>query len=143
MKQTHRASSIFESKIVAQPVAAPAPRVYAFASNPANMPQWAPAFVKSIGNVNGEWIIDSNLGKVKIEFAPANPFGVLDHVVTLPDGRVFNNPMRVVPNGAGSLVTFTLFRQDGMSDAEFERDAAMIESDLQALKRVVEALPLE
>ena len=51
--------------------------------------------------------------------------------------------MRVVPNGAGCLVTFTLLQQDGMSDAEFERDAGMVESDLQALKRVVEALPLE
>ena len=71
----------------------------------------------------------------------ANPFGVLDHVVTLPDGQTFNNPMRVVPNGAGSLVTFTLFRQEGMSDANFARDAEMVESDLQALKRVVEALP--
>ena len=80
---------------------------------------------------------------MKVEFAPANPFGVLDHVVTLPDGQAFNNPMRVVPVGAGSLVTFTLFRQEGMSDAEFERDAAMIESDLAALKRVVEALPIE
>ena len=128
-------------KILFASIATPATRVYTFASNPTNMPQWAPAFVKSIANVNGEWIIDSNLGKVKIEFASANPFGVLDHVVTLPDGRAFNNPMRVVPNGAGSLVTFTLFRQDGMSDAEFERDAGMIESDLQALKRVVEALP--
>ena len=131
------------SKVVTTEIAATASRVYTFASNPANMPLWAPAFVKSIANVNGEWIIDSNLGKVKIKFAPANPFGVLDHVVTLPDGRALNNPMRVVPNGAGSLVTFTLFRQDGMSDAEFERDAAMVESDLQALKRVVEALPLE
>ena len=131
------------SKIITISITAPTSRVYTFASNPANMPLWAPAFVKSIAHVNGEWIIDSNLGKVKIKFAPANPFGVLDHVVTLPDGRAFNNPMRVVPNGAGSLVTFTLFRQEGMSDADFERDAAMIESDLQALKRVVEALPLE
>ena len=131
------------SKIITVLIATSASRAYTFASNPANMPQWAPAFVKSIANVNGEWIIDSNLGKVKIEFAPANPFGVLDHVVTLPDGRAFNNPMRVASNGAGSLVTFTLFRQEGMSDAEFERDAAMIESDLQALKRIVEALPLE
>ena len=134
-------------KILTAFIAVPTTPVYTFASNPANMPQWARAFAKSIVNanvnVNGEWIIDSNLGKVKIEFAPANPFGVLDHVVTLPDGRAFNNPMRVVPNGAGSLVTFTLFRQDGMSDAEFERNAGMIESDLQALKRVVEALPLE
>ena len=64
-------------------------------------------------------------------------------MVTLPDGQTFNHPMRVVPAGAGSLVTFTLFRQEGMSDADFERDAAMVVSDLQALKRVVEALPLE
>ena len=39
------------------------------------------------------------------------------------------------------LVTFMLFRQEGMSDADFERDAAMVQSDLQALKRAVEALP--
>ena len=68
---------------------------------------------------------------------------MLDHVVTLPGGRALNNPMLVVPNGTGSLVTFTLFRQDGMSDAEFERDAGMVDSDLRALKRAVEALPLE
>jgi hypothetical protein len=49
--------------------------------------------------------------------------------------------MRVVPAGTGSLVSFTLFRQPGMIDADFARDAAMIESDLQALKRAVEALP--
>ena len=79
-------------RTISASINAPTLRVNTFASNPANMPLWAPAFVKSIANVNGEWIIDSNLGKVKIEFAPTNPFGVLDHVVTLPDGRVFNNP---------------------------------------------------
>ena len=131
------------SRLITADIAASAAKVYTFASNPANMPQWAPAFVKSIAKVNGEWIIDSNLGKLKIEFAPANPFGVLDHVVTLPDGQKFNNPMRVVPAGADSLVTFTLFRQEGMSEAEFERDAGMVESDLQALKRAVETLPIE
>ena len=66
---------------------------------------------------------------------------MLDHVVTLPDGQTFNNPMRVVPNGAGSLVTFTLFRQEGMSDADFARDVGMVESDLQTLKRVLGAIP--
>ena len=62
-------------------------------------------------------------------------------MVTLPDGQTFNNPMRVVPNGAGSLVTFTLFRQEGMSDADFARDVGMVESDLQTLKRVLGAIP--
>lgn len=122
-------------------IAADAKRVYAYAANPANMPNWAPAFVKSIRQVDDTWLIDSNLGPVQIAFAPPNPFGVLDHTVTLPDGQAFHNPMRVVPAGIGSLVTFTLFRQDGMSDADFARDAAMIESDLQALKQAVESLP--
>lgn len=78
---------------------------------------------------------------MKIEFAPANPFGALGHVVTQSDGQTANNPIRVVSARATSLVTFMLLRQDGMSDADFERDAAMIESDLHALKRAVEPLP--
>ena len=122
-------------------IAALAGRVYAFASNPANMPLWAPAFCKSIACVNGQWIIDSNLGAMRIEFAGANPFGVLDHTVTLPSGVAFHNPMRVVPNGAGAEVMFTLFRHEGMSDQQFADDAALVESDLQALKTAVEALP--
>ena len=129
------------SKIATANITASAGSGCAFASNPANMLQWAPAFVKSIANVNCEWIIDSNLGTVKIEFAPANSFGLLGHVVTLPDGQTFNNPMRVVPVGADSLVTGTLFRQERKSDSDFERDAAMVESDPQALKRTVEPLP--
>ena len=38
---------------------------------------------------------------------------------------------------------FTLFRHEGMSGAAFERNAGMVEGDLQALKRAVEASPLE
>ncbi len=127
--------------ILINEIDAPPERVYTFASNPANMPLWAPAFVKSITRVDGEWIIDSNMGPVRVAFAPANPFGVLDHVVTLPSGEIFNNPMRVVPAGAGSLVTFTLFRQPGMSDADFARHGGMVKSDLQALKHALETLP--
>ena len=105
------------------------------------MPRWAPAFANSIEQINGEWIIDSNLGPVRIAFAAANSFGVLDHVVGLPSGETFNNPMRVVPAGTGSLVMFTLFRQPGMSSADFAHDAGMVESDLQALKQAVQTLP--
>lgn len=46
-------------------------------------------------------------GRIGIRFAPANKFSVLDHVVTLPDGRSILNPMRVVPNDEGSEVLFT------------------------------------
>jgi hypothetical protein len=46
--------------------------------------------------------------------------------------------MRVVPNGTGSTVLFTLFQTEGMSDADYERDAGMVLRDLESLKRVLE-----
>lgn len=74
-----------------------------------------------------------------IRFIPANKFGVLDHVVTLPDGQSILNPMRVVANGDGSEVMFTLFQISGMSDEQFANDSGMVESDLLMLKSVLES----
>jgi hypothetical protein len=68
----------------------------------------------------------------------ANEFGILDHVVTLPDGQSNLNSMRVVANGEGSEVMFTLFQLPEMSDEQFVKDAGMVEADLQMLKTVME-----
>ena len=84
------------------------------------------------------FVADSPMGRVKIKFAAANDLGVLDHDVTLSNGEVVHNPMRVVPNGSGSEITFMLFRRAGVSDDEFAADAAMIERDLAELKRILE-----
>jgi hypothetical protein len=80
------------------------------------------------------------MGEVVFTFAQRNQFGVLDHGVTLPSGESFSNPMRVVANGAASEVLFTLFRQPTMTEAEFERDAQVVQSDLERLKAVIEAM---
>jgi len=113
--------------------------VYAFVSDPRNLPQWAAGLSGSIENVNGEWLADSPMGKVTVRFAPANSFGVLDHYVTLPTGVSFYNPLRVFPNGDGSECVFTLYRQSAMSDGEMDNDAEMIAADLQTLKRLMES----
>src|SRR5262249_27425941 len=42
--------------------------VYAFASNPENLPRWASGLSGSIENVNGDWIATSPMGKVKVKF---------------------------------------------------------------------------
>ena len=49
-----------------------------------------------------------------------------------------HNPMRVVPNGDGSEVVFTLFRRPGMSDHEFSADAAAVEQNLVTLMKLLE-----
>lgn len=97
----------------------PLNEVYDFASNPENLPKWATGLGGSIKNVDGEWIADSPMGKIKIRFAEQNKFGILDHDVILESGMRVSNPMRVVARGSGSEVIFTLFRQPDMTDEKF------------------------
>ena len=112
--------------------------VYAYASDPANLPQWAPGLGSSVENVDGRWFVETSMGRVAVAFAPRNDYGVLDHDVTLPSGDVIYNPMRVMRAGSGSEVVFSLRRLPGMSDEEFAADAAAVASDLARLKGLLE-----
>lgn len=111
--------------------------VYTFAANPANLPRWAKGLSGSIREVGDAWIAESPMGEVRVRFIERNDLGVLDHDVTLPSGETVRNPMRVVANGSGSEVVFTLFRRRGMSRGEFAVDAAAVERDLRALRRIL------
>ncbi len=113
--------------------------VYAFCADPANLPRWAAGLSGSIERVGEQWYAESPMGRVQVEFAPRNPFGVLDHLVTLPGGLTVENPLRVLRDGRGSDVVFTLRRRDDVGDEEFEADAAAVLSDLRTLKRLLEA----
>lgn len=117
------------SRHVSQWVDADADVVYAFAADPANLPRWAAG------------LADPKLAGVDVEFAARNDFGVLDHVVTLPSGERFYNPMRVIPAAIGSPgceVVFTLRRSAGVTDADFDADAAAVAADLATLGGLVE-----
>ena len=127
-----------ETRHLSQHFDRPAADVYAYARDPANLPQWAAGLAAGIAQVDGEWVADSPMGRVAVRFVEENPFGVLDHDVTLPDGSTTTNPVRVLADGDGSEVVFTLRRRPGMSDAEFEADAAAIAADLATLRRVLE-----
>jgi hypothetical protein len=115
-------------------------RVYAFASDPLNLPKWAAGLGRSISKIDGRWMVETPHGVLTVEFAAQNALGVLDHTVTLPDGTKVYLPIRVVANGAGSELVFTLFQTPQMSDAQFEQDAGMVAADLRRLKKLVEGL---
>jgi hypothetical protein len=112
--------------------------VYRFASDPRNLPRWATGLGGSISNVGGEWIADGPIGRVKVRFVERNSFGVLDHDVVLESGLTVHNPIRVVPNGTGSEVIFSLFRQPEVSGEKFAEDAQWVEKDLRILKSLLE-----
>lgn len=113
--------------------------VYAFAHKPENMPRWAAGLASGFSRDGEDWIADGGLvGKVRVQFAPPNDFGVIDHRVTLDSGAHVENALRVVPNGDGAEVMFTLLRLPDMDDEMFERDAATIGADLETLKGLLE-----
>jgi uncharacterized membrane protein len=72
----------FKSRHVNISINHPADEVYVFASNPENLPKWAAGISGSVKNVNGDWIAESPMGRVKVKFADKNRFGILDHDVT-------------------------------------------------------------
>jgi hypothetical protein len=112
--------------------------VYEFAAQPENLPRWAAGLGGSLEPGDGDWYVDGPLGRVKLRFVERNAFGVLDHYVTLPSGLECYNPLRVVANGTGCEVTFTLYRLPDMSDAAFDADAAAVARDLATLKALLE-----
>ena len=116
----------------------PPHEVYSFVSNPENLPRWATGLGGSIGQVNGEWVADSPMGKIKIKFAETNTFGILDHEVVLESGTKIDNPMRVIANGEGCEIFFTLIRQPDVSDEKFSEDVKWVEKDLRILKGLLE-----
>jgi len=131
--------TLLEVRNVAVSIARPAEDVYRFASDGAHLPRWASGLGESVRREEGAWIADGPLGRIVVRFAPTNGFGVLDHDVTLPTGETVHNPMRVVPNGGGCTVTFTLLRQPGVSAEKFAEDARWVERDLRRLKQLLEA----
>jgi hypothetical protein len=128
-----------ESRHVSELIDRPAADVYEYASNPANLPHWAPGLGSSVEKVDGKWFVETESGRVGVAFAERNKYGVLDHDVTLPSGEVIYNPMRVVPNGDGCEVVFSVRRLPDMSDEDFARDAGLVQADLTRLKHVLES----
>jgi hypothetical protein len=127
-----------DSRHLTERIERPAGAVYDYASDPANLPQWAPGLGSAVERVGDAWFVETGMGRVGFAFVPRNGFGVLDHDVTLPTGEVVYNPMRVITDGDGCEVVFTLRRHAGMTDEEFARDAEAVAADLARLKRVVE-----
>ena len=111
-----------ESLHIAVHIARPASEVYDYASQSVNLASWASGVSESM----------------QIEFAEPNDFGVLDHWAVV-DGVRYYNPMRVMPDGDGAELVFTLRRLTGTSDEDFANDAATIEQDLARLRDLLEA----
>jgi len=113
-------------------------KVYEFVSNPENLPKWANGLGSSVTKTDAGWRVETPQGPVTVRFAEKNSFGVLDHYVTVAPGVEVYVPLRVIANGSGSEVIFTLFRLPEMTEEKFAEDQKLVEQDLRTLKNLLE-----
>lgn len=113
---------------------------YQYLSNPEHFTEWAPGFCLSMRKAEEKntWYLNTSAGPAKARFVEKNDYGVVDHYVTPEKGGVVYIAMRVLENGPGSEVIFTLFRQPEMTDEIYARDQDAVQRDLESLKRVLE-----
>ncbi|AXK39256.1 SRPBCC family protein [Crenobacter cavernae] len=127
-----------EAKTISVTIERAPGEVYAFLCAPENFPRWASGLCQSIAPAGSAWLAETPNGPMTVRFTPRNDFGVVDHRVDpSPDVEIYV-PMRVLANGDGSEVIFTLFRLTGMSDTQFAEDLRWVERDLKALKALLE-----
>ena len=127
------------SKTLTVSIDRPPDDVYAFVTNVQNLPRWATSFVRSVRQTPDGWIAETVEGPAGFEYVRGNEFGVLDHVVRPAPGVEIHVPMRVVRNGGGSEVIFTLIQFAGMPPEKFQGDISMVQRDLATLKRFLES----
>lgn len=112
--------------------------VYDFLAEPRNFPRWASGLADGLAPEGEWWSADGPAGPIRVRFSPRNPYGVADHEVRLDSGETVHVPLRVVPQGEGSLVMLTLFRQPAHTDASFDADRQWVERDLQRLRALLQ-----
>ncbi|HEX3714621.1 MAG TPA: hypothetical protein VHV09_17635 [Trebonia sp.] len=128
-----------DSRHISEHIDRSAADVYGYVAEPTNLVHWAAGLGNSVTEEGGHWFVDTPGGRVGFAFAPRNDLGVLDHYLTLGSGEVVYVPMRVIADGSGSEVMFTVRRSSGMTDDEFKTDADAVAADLARLRRVLEA----
>lgn len=126
-----------EATTVSVTIDRPVAGVYDFVSNPGNLPRWS--FFRSATETGDGWKVRTAGGEAILRMAPPNDLGVLDHHIQTPAGGRIYIPMRVVENGRGSEVVFTVYRAPGMTDEAYSADVRQVEEDLTSLKHLLES----
>lgn len=134
---------MLKSQTISIPINRPYREVYEFLAEPRNFPSWASNLGSTFEQVEGPlWVTETRKGRVLLRFATRNEFGVLDHAV-YPEGTPEPpaTPMRVIANGDGAEVLFTLLARPGMTEEEFASELEWTRSDFEALRSMLESRP--
>ncbi|PWI44752.1 SRPBCC family protein [Streptomyces sp. ICBB 8177] len=136
MSTTHAtARSITKTVSIRRPVA----EVFAFLADPANWPTWAVVNVKAIEPTDdpGWWLMTTPHGPARLRLRANAELGLLDHDY-VEEQASWEVPARVVANGTGTEFMMTFFQPPAFSDAYFDQQVSLVDTELATLKGLLE-----
>jgi hypothetical protein len=113
---------------------APPDTVHRFIADPINIPRWAPAFATAIRPSDEHWIATTERGEAEIIVASNRESRTLD-ILSAAD-RTRGAFARVISNGAGSEVLFTLFFEPGTPEPAVTAQMTVVDEELASIKRL-------
>lgn len=134
-----------ETLVIREPIDRTVAQVMAVAADLSRLPEWAAGFSTGIecderDPSGSTWFVDAPFGRVRTVFAVDVERGILDHDVTMPDGSVVHNRLRIESTASGCEAVFTLVRRPGMTDEELSADARAVAGDLRRLRALCERM---
>lgn len=126
------------SAVVHTSIMAPPRNTAAFLGDVSEWKTWAPWVRTASRKSAREWTLETDAGRMTVNFVEPNALGVLDHHVTPESGLTVFNAMRIIANGAGSELVMVLFQHPTATLAEFERDVQAVRDDVVRLKSAAE-----
>ncbi|PXA99688.1 hypothetical protein DMC47_02015 [Nostoc sp. 3335mG] len=132
--------AVLKARTLTIQIARPPEDVYGFLVDPANLARWT-----LVRNGRPEpaagpdsWAYDGPRGTVLVHFTPANPFMVLDYRIEAGPQTIQVAHVRVMRNGAGTVMTHTSIQQPLVSDAMFASEGEWMALDIDVLKTLME-----
>jgi cold-inducible RNA-binding protein len=129
MKNTHLAKTLTAS------LPGNARDLFTRISDPDNLPQWHPSFCRSLRRENGSLLVESPRGTVPVHFVRDDHSLVLDIVVLVAEGIKLTHAIRLLPNGEGSEIVWTLVKPEGITDSVFHEQLRWAGNALHALRK--------
>ena len=134
---------MLETRTIKRSIASTPRQVTEDLADPGNHPLWATEFFAGPGEFVGAGIwrmkVPAMGGDVQMKVDSDIEAGIVD-LYLAPAGRDFDAalPVRVIPNGVGADVLFTLARMPGQTEEAFEQGVESMERELDQLKSRLE-----
>jgi hypothetical protein len=132
--QTNR-SDRTETRTIA--IAAPPETVLGVVGDARRLPEWAPAFARTVRRDGEGWIVDNGDTEFPIRLRVAAEYGTVDVLAaTEPPRGAF---ARVIPSGEGSEFLFSLSFPEGTEEAAVAAQMQTVEAELRTVRTLSEA----